>query len=543
MRPRALAGAFLVAIALALVHAGVASAAPKRVSGELSRSGYTVIALASNGKARSVRVRRRAFRLIPPARLVTLHLRAPDGSYAGPIVVRRRGKRAIVGVRHGAKLGKVRIRKGYARTARTLPRRRAWLSRWARTRRGAPLGARSFGLVRSRSRRAGGPGRDRDLDGLPGAFDIDDDGDRVLDSLERPRKLKAKKSARAAQVSDEQFDVGAGLTLEPHETVHANPRNADGTPVFTDEQIDAALPALGMVSFEVLPGESAELDCGTPQSRTDPTLGGLVYCSRGGTGRWLDPKATDESGFPRFPECCDGDGDGMGTLTPNQKSPDGRDHMELRHGATTAQIGSGDVAIARVVNGGVETQYPATLEYVFATVPALASFDDGVNGPMAVPYPIAGHQPGPPGPGTRENPLPVSAGAGGEVALTLTVWRPQRRSIAPEPGTWTDMGGLNYTAGIADAGLDCPLSTLSTGDPNLVLGTFPAPDPYQGLGDRASDQPADPAHTLTFTLNVSRCFAGHSRTVGPGETFGLAITGLAPSSGNGAIQQVFFRRT
>ena len=36
---------------------------------------------------------------------MTLQLRAKDGSYAGPIVVGRKGKRAIVGIKAGAKLG------------------------------------------------------------------------------------------------------------------------------------------------------------------------------------------------------------------------------------------------------------------------------------------------------------------------------------------------------------------------------------------------------------------------------------------------------
>ena len=40
---------------------------------------------------------------------VTLHLRAPNGTYAGPIVVgrRKKGKRAIVGVKAGARLGEL----------------------------------------------------------------------------------------------------------------------------------------------------------------------------------------------------------------------------------------------------------------------------------------------------------------------------------------------------------------------------------------------------------------------------------------------------
>jgi hypothetical protein len=116
----------LAASLVVLAGSAPASAAPKRITGKLSKRGYTVIALAANGKARSVRVRRRRFRLRPPARRITLHLRARNGRYAGPIVVKRRkkGRVAILGVRAGARLGRVRIRRGYAIVAKRLPRRR-----------------------------------------------------------------------------------------------------------------------------------------------------------------------------------------------------------------------------------------------------------------------------------------------------------------------------------------------------------------------------------------------------------------------------------
>ena len=42
---------------------------------------------------------------------MTLQLRAPDGTYAGPIVAaeKEHGKRAIVGVKAGAKLGRIKV--------------------------------------------------------------------------------------------------------------------------------------------------------------------------------------------------------------------------------------------------------------------------------------------------------------------------------------------------------------------------------------------------------------------------------------------------
>ncbi len=80
----------------------------KKITGTLSKGGYTVIALAKDGEAKTDRAPKGNFKLRPPAKKVTLHLRAPDGTYAGPIVVatRKHGKRAIEGVYAGAKLGR-----------------------------------------------------------------------------------------------------------------------------------------------------------------------------------------------------------------------------------------------------------------------------------------------------------------------------------------------------------------------------------------------------------------------------------------------------
>jgi hypothetical protein len=113
-------GAPCAVAALALLVASApATAAPKRITGKLSKSGYSVIAVAAEGKGKVSAAKRtsRKFSLRPPAKLVTLHLRGRDGGYAGPIVVgaSKSGRRATVGVNAGARLGLIRVdsRKGY----------------------------------------------------------------------------------------------------------------------------------------------------------------------------------------------------------------------------------------------------------------------------------------------------------------------------------------------------------------------------------------------------------------------------------------------
>ena len=60
--------------------ATLSPAKPKPITGKLSRPGYTVLALAANGKATSVVATHGKFHLKPPAKVVTLQLRAADGT-------------------------------------------------------------------------------------------------------------------------------------------------------------------------------------------------------------------------------------------------------------------------------------------------------------------------------------------------------------------------------------------------------------------------------------------------------------------------------
>jgi hypothetical protein len=224
--------------------------------------GYTLIALADSGKASSVRVKHAKFRLRPPAKLVTLHLRAPDGVYAGPVVIgqAKKGKRAIVGVRAGAKLGKVVVKpgRGYAKLARKLAGKSVAAGRWARAKKGVPIGAGNFGHVRSRNAR--GPASDPDRDGVPNPLDVDDDGDLVLDDLDRSTASAARTSqttpaAHTSQATPE-YQFHSVLPLPPENVVNAN------AATLTTEQVDTALSSWDYLIIGILPGDSVGLDCG-----------------------------------------------------------------------------------------------------------------------------------------------------------------------------------------------------------------------------------------------------------------------------------------
>jgi hypothetical protein len=228
--------------------------------------------------------------------------------------------------------------------------------------------------------------------------------------------------------------------------------------------------------------------------------------------------------------------------------------MFLHHGATTAAIKTGDVLIERVTTAGVETAYPATLQYVFATVPALRAYRDTAV-PTAhegtVTYPVPYGSPGTIG---ARFGFPVSAGPGGDVVLRLTLWRPQRRRIEGEAGTgdWSDIGGLTYVVNPMVGGpmvAACPQDSLSDPGPGLIPPVSPnVPGPNGngqmggGFFDTAADRPADPANVISFTVNVTRCLASAGGSWPVDTEVALNLRGLAANGRDSTEQVVGFRR-
>lgn len=520
------------------------AAQAKPITGKLSKRGYTVVALAANGEARADSATGRRFRVRAPARQVTLHLRDADGRYAGPIVLdrARRGKRAIVGVAAGAALGRVEVkaRRGFAKVTGELPPALVDAERFARARRGAPIGAGVFGRVRSRSAR--GPSDDRDLDGIPAALDIDDDGDLVLDNLERPTGAGA---SQAGSIFSLHAFTGTGPN--PQDTVNANARLAGNpdAPAFSDAELSSGFARYGNVLVGIADPD-AELDCGGMPDPADPDgwIAGLPYCTRGGTGDALTRGGVlgGTEPFPGPPGgYFDADGDGLGSLVGPTEAP----VLHLAPRATAcpdpaqrdpsipSQICTGDELIERVP--GSPQVFVGNVPEVISSHTTLESYRDGAGNQTAIPYPLA---PGSPGTVGGELPIfpcpsgaPSPCEAAGDMALTLEVWQPQRRPIGQgtyreacldndPPCAWVDVGGLTYQVGVgsgsswgAPSGYHCPQSSLSTtmspgelrpAELGEVGGTI---DQAGGFTHLAADRAADPANVITFSVNITKCLA------------------------------------
>jgi hypothetical protein len=523
-----------------LVLGGPANAMAKLkpITGKLSAPGYTVIALSSDGEAKTDRAPNGKFSLRPPAPGVTLHLRAADGGYAGPIVLasRKHGRRAVIGVKAGARLGRIKVKsgRGYAKLAHRPAKKWVDEKRWARARKGVAIGAGDIGLVRSL--RAHGPAVDPDLDGIPNSLDIDDDGDLILDGYDRTtgaRSLRAI-SSRIGGTFPEGGHLSVNTSLGgPGATVNVNGGSSDG-------QIAAARQAAGglnIIWIGLDPG-SGELDCGT-----------LPYCSAGGTGRFRSGTELLADAAP-FPACCDPDGDGFGSLSRSATpaglaDPFGPDAgaMYLYGGTDADQIHAGDVLIARGTVHGVPVESPHSVGTVFSTFPALASYSDGQGNSSSFSYP---QTEGPAGP------VPVRAGSTGDVVVTLTFWRPQRERVEGEPGQgrWMDIGNLVYAATVTPASapgvspLFCPESSYSAVDPNLT-SLSPSETarvmPFLGgvrFGDSLGDRPSNPANTFTYTLNLSNCLASNGLSWPSSEprAVNASIFAMAANDGQSDLQ-------
>jgi len=336
--------------------------------------------------------------------------------------------------------------------------------------------------------------------------------------------------------------------------------NVDAVGV-TQAQIDATLQAnLNLKLLNIPAGSLVELNCN-----------GLSFCSQGGTGKaqleGIQPGvAVVAGGYGTVPfpagslDSATGLGEIVGPAVPPGllgTDANGRHVFSLNPNATTAQIGSGDVISETATDSnGVTTQTPTTLDFVFTTVPAITAYSDSAGDAGTISYPDTT------GLGTQNNPLKVKAGANGDVVATFTVLRPQRPGVAGAgESTFMDIGHLGYELDYATAPVpgsttvgstlspQCPTSSYSNPSSTLTAsagttGGFGPPPGSDWLVDSAADAPANPANTMSFSIDLTACLASKGVTsfpVGQPVTFDLSAN--SQSSLDHANQTFVVQRT
>jgi hypothetical protein len=550
----------------------VSEAAIKYVSGRLNVSGYTIAAVGYNGKVAFSRSR--SFRIPAPDSKVTLQLISNHGRYAGPVVFGGSSTRVITGIMAGSNVGTIDVVafKGYAHLARKLVAGNLDTARWAYAAHGVPIGnGRNLGLVASKGKGGGsGAGQDQAHVGIPNAFNIAVPGTRILKSLAPPAKVKTASAAffplSGLPPSDPQLiAIAANQTaVSPWSSQMGLPidqtLNVDAGGV-TQAEIDSTLQAkLDLLLTHVPSGSLVELNCN-----------GLSFCSQGGTGQAQmeglpqtaqQPAAWGYYQTVHFPssslDTATGFGELVGPAVPNGLlgADAGGQEFNIDPHATSSQVGSGDVATEVVTDNGTTTQTPITIGFVFNTVPAIAAYSDSVDDSGAITYPDVSLL------GTPNNPLHVAAGPNGDVVVTFTVFRPQRPGVsgAGEPA-FMDIGNLGYAIGfettpagganaqlVNTTGGTCSTSSYSSLSPTLALGSGGGGfGPVQGtswLVDSANDQPASPANTISFTIDLTRCLVAAGNASFPvGQPVYLDLSAASQSSPDHVGQKFAVVRT
>lgn len=474
------AGAAAVPASAAADSAGdatVRGAATKKISGTVVKGGgMRLVALHATGRANQILLKTSGRFKVTAAAGTTLHLIAKDGSYFGPVLLRgnRRtfGKSSLVyeAVKGSAplKLGAIDVQSGYARTRKMVAGKhvntQAKASAVASA--GRPIGAGKLGLVNvsnSRLLLAGPirPALDNDRDGLPSAFDVDDNGNLRLDNVDREQRAGSLRAASSGRVGAASAQVSAADLATDGFRMFSNYKSTSpdfsdilnvNVAVPTQEQLDESVRVKTTMAVQVLAG--AELSCT-----------GQVYCPT--------------------------------TPMPLTSGPTGdfQWHVADTYPALKAgDLAAGDAFIETVAG----VSYPGVLNFAFQTTPALKSYTilDSTGAEVST---TEVDWSSPTKAGSTGAPIPVDVTNGQKVKLTF--WRPQRPALAGEAGTsgYMDIGGLAYSAD-AHPGF----CAATAGD---ASGQTVADGPSTIVQDLATDAAPAADRTLSMIVDLSTCTA------------------------------------
>jgi hypothetical protein len=505
-----LAAAFALALALALAllsgPAGAAQA-PQPISGKLSQPGYTVIALDENGKAVTDLAENGSFELTPPATEVTLHVRAADGTYAGPVVLEESGnpvKRAKKSLgkatralrRAKARLKKVRTRaraaKGRVAAKQAKKKVKKAQGRLKRAKRTAKTAKKTLRRARKRAKgtkailgvRAGAKLDRVTIDSAAGYATA------KLTTRQWKRWVDEKRGARA----ENGVPIGAGnfglVSTTPPRNPPAGDSDSDGVPdpLDVDDDGDLVLDDYDRSTATATgasPSRAATSQVGTTfpdgshlsvnttldeDSSHAANADGLstyeqIAASQAAQGQleifWygIDP-GSGELDCGQLIYCTLG---GTGRYSPHPNTyeafPECCDSDGNGFGALTQSegfaFGGADAGAMRLFPGVGGNQIgTGDVLILHGTVNGTPVESVKTIGFAFATAPVIASYDDGQGDATTFTlplppdlpPAPVRAGPNGDIVLNLKVWRPQRIRTAGDPGSgdWTDMGNLQY---------------------------------------------------------------------------------------------------
>ena len=186
-----------VSLTILAALASAASASAATLSGTLSGGkGTSIVVVQSSGKGKKTLITAKsgAFK-VTGVKLAgaTVQIVADDGTYLGPIVLGGAKSKAYETIKGTANLslGTIKQKTDYGVTTSVPSSRMFTTSAYTvAAKSGRPVGAGKFGRVKVGNGKSAlkgydGVGYDTDLDGVPNVFDVDDNGNLILDNVDR----------------------------------------------------------------------------------------------------------------------------------------------------------------------------------------------------------------------------------------------------------------------------------------------------------------------------------------------------------------------
>ncbi len=528
-------------IVICAMFVAAAPATAATVSGTLTGGrGLHVVVVQSNGTSKKATItsKKGTFKVVG-AKLAgaSIQLVGSNGTYFGPVLLGGSGTKVYATIKGSGNLalGTFKRKSGYAAARAPVGRYFTTAAYTVVAKSGKPIGAGKYGLVKvgngkSALKGYNGQGRDADLDGIPGAFDIDDNGNLIIDNVDRTtrsgRSLRRFSPALRAVCPTPDQPQPAGCTPPGGAPSGGTPAAAAATEFklfsnfkLTDATsinvsipgitgivalIDAAVPTTVTLATQVMGATSSTLDC----------LGN-TYCAPHGAYPLVNSVAASYTGaFLNLSKGTTGD-------------------AQIIPGAARTDIGSGNAFLQ--IDG--TTSYPGVLNFVFNTAPALKSYNVG-TGEQTLFYDASGVSASGMTPST---PITTTAVA---TSITVTFWRPQRSALSSEAwfgsaNPWTDIGGLAYRADTPNAPTGSTKRSCaggySAGSANGVAVTAGT----DGIVDPAVDAEASAANTISWTIDLATCFDWSPIT--SGTSFDLDIQAFS-TYGDNAARKLYFRK-
>jgi hypothetical protein len=369
-------------------------------------------------------------------------------------------------------------------------------------------------------------GGDKDDDGIPNAFDVNDDGDAKVDSADSTTptpQADIENAITGADCSAIEFRIFTNF--KSTSTTFAGTINAYGIGDFqaSVERSQAAITRSMTMVFSKI-----DSVCGSPVVTTELKGIGVPYVPSEYTALENACNTGDYQFAIGSGKVCPGDPSNQFDLNPG--GYDFEAEGTLPSGQDTFQIK------LTTEDGGVY-EVTSSAGFVFVTHPMVVAYGTSLAGRTNVDYTLT--QTGPEG--TRLATEPTIAVSQGET-LYLLIYRPQRLAIDGEDGLFYDLGGFRYTP-------DVPNYRVGDSGPSLgkcdVLTTTDGAVDVEGVDDAglANDQPTNPDDPpmLVLKWDLSQCLTAKGMDWVPGTyDFDIQVEPAGPGGNSAQKVKVIF---